>query len=171
MTRCSRCLLQHCLCAEIPTITTQTRVVIVRHHLEAFRASNTGRLAHFALPNSEIVEHGAARGSAVLPPLDGAWLLYPEGPERVSARGSALIDTPPKTLVVLDATWSQSRRMFRKLAALRGLPILRLPDAPMPSARLRESPAPGRVSTIEAIARALRMLEGDAIGAPLEQLF
>ena len=61
--------------------------------------------------------------------------------------------------------------MFRKLEGLRGLPILRLPDAPMPAARLRESPSPGRVSTIEAIARALRLIEGDASAAPLEALF
>jgi tRNA-uridine aminocarboxypropyltransferase len=73
--------------------------------------------------------------------------------------------------VFLDATWSQARRMFRKLAQLRGLPILRLPEAPMPVARLRESPAPGMVSTIEAVAGALRLLEGDAAAAPLEALF
>lgn len=118
-----------------------------------------------ALPNSELVEHGGASGSAKLEGLDGAWLVYPEGP--VTER----IETPPRKLVFLDATWSQARRMFRKLEALRGLPILRLPDAPMPSARLRESPAPGRVSTIEAIARALRMIEGDAVALPLEKLF
>ena len=64
--------------------------------------------------------------------------------------------------------------MYRKLDALRGLPTLRLPDddAGAPSvARMRESPGAGRVSTIEAIARALRLLEGDAAAAPLEELF
>lgn len=157
---------QFCLCAAIPTVATATRVVIVRHHLERWRSSNSGRLAHLALPNSEIVDHGGEGGVAVLPPLDGAWLVFPEGEPRHNAPVP-----PPRQLVVLDATWSQARRMFRKIAALRGLPILRLPDAPMPAARLRESPAPGRVSTIEAIARALRLVEGDAAAAPLEALF
>jgi DTW domain-containing protein YfiP len=166
--RCPRCLLLHrvCLCAAIPTVATRTRIVIVRHHLERWRSSNSGRLAHLALPNSEIVDHGGAAGSAVLPPMAGAWLVFPEGEPRRAAPAP-----PPRTLVVLDATWSQARRMYRKLAALRGLPILRLPDAPMPAARLRESPAPGRVSTIEAIAGALRLIEGDAAAAPLEALF
>ncbi|HET9621945.1 MAG TPA: DTW domain-containing protein [Kofleriaceae bacterium] len=145
---------------------TRTRIVIVRHHLERWRSSNSGRLAHLALPNSEIVDHGGIDGMAVLPPLAGAWLLFPEGEPRLSPPVP-----PPTQLVVLDATWSQARRMFRKLAALRGLPLLRLPDAPVPAARLRESPAPGRVSTIEAIASALRLLEGDAAAAPLEALF
>ncbi len=150
----------------MPVVATRTRVVIVRHHLERWRSSNTGRLVHLALPNSVIVDHGGIAGPAALPPLERAWLLYPEG-EPVTTRP----EPPPGELVVLDATWAQARRMYRKLGALRGLPTLRLPDAPMPSARLRESPAPGRVSTIEAIARALRLVEGDAVAAPLERLF
>jgi DTW domain-containing protein YfiP len=166
--RCPRCLLQRrvCLCAAIPTIATRTRIVIVRHHLERWRSSNSGRLAHLALPNSEIVEHGGLAGVAVLPPLDGAWLVFPEGEPAIAPPVPA-----PRQLVVIDATWSQARRMFRKLAGLRGLPILRLPDDPMPVARLRESPSPGRVSTIEAIARALRLIEGEHAAASLEALF
>src|SRR5262249_2138201 len=129
-------------------------------------SSNSGRLAHLALPNSEIVEYGGPTGVAVLPPLGGAHLVFPEGEPATAAPVP-----PPAQLVVLDASWSQARRMFHKLPARRGLPILRLPDAPMPAARLRESPAPGRVSTIEAIARALRLVEGEAVAAPLEALF
>ncbi len=169
--RCEKCLFQRrvCLCAAIPALPTRTRIVIVRHHLERHRSSNSGRLAHLALPNSELVEHGGAGGPARLPPLDGAWLLYPEG--EVTREVPA---DPPAQLVVLDATWAQARRMYRKLSALRGLPILHLPEAPMAAARLRESPAPGRVSTIEAIAHALRFLEGSegaAAAAALERLF
>jgi DTW domain-containing protein YfiP len=166
--RCPRCLLQPrvCLCAAIPTVVTRTRIVIIRHHLERWRSSNSGRLAHLALPNSEIIDHGGSGGVAVLPPLDGAWLVFPEGAPRLTAPVP-----PPRQLILLDATWSQARRMYRKLGQLRGVPILRLPDAPMPAARLRESPSPGRVSTIEAIAGALRLLEGEAAAAPLEALF
>jgi len=154
--RCERCLFQRrvCLCGEVPALPSRTRIVIVRHHLERWRSSNTGRLAHLALPNSEIVDYGGGEPPR-LPDLTGAWLLYPEGP-------AVDLVTPPAQLVVLDATWSQARRMYRKLGALRGLPTLRLPEGPMAAARLRESPGPGRVSTIEAIARALRLLEGPA---------
>ncbi len=121
-----------------------------------------------ALPNSVLIDYGGGDHTgvpAVLPDLAGAWLVFPEGEPTYT------VTTPPRQLVVLDATWSQARRMFRKLAVLRGLPILRLPERPMPDARLRESPAPGKVSTIEAIAGALRLLEGDAVAAPLEALF
>jgi DTW domain-containing protein len=155
-----------CLCADVPTIATRTRIVIVRHHHEQFRSSNSGRLANLALTNSAIIDHGGSGGPAQLADLDGAWLLFPEGEAMLTAPVP-----PPKTLIVLDATWSQARRMYRKIDALRGLPLLRLPDEPMPQARLRQSPGPGRVSTIEAIARALRLLEGDEMATPLEQLF
>ena len=166
--RCTRCLLQQrvCLCAQIPTVVTATRVVIVRHSRELHRSSNTGRLAHQALPNSVLVDHGGDGKPTVLPPLDGAWVLFPAGEPM-----SVAPVPPPRQLVVLDATWSQARRMFRKLPALRGLPVLRLPDVPVPAARLRSSPGAGQVSTIEAIASALRFIEGDAAAIPLEELF
>jgi DTW domain-containing protein YfiP len=167
---CPRCLYQThvCLCAAIPRLDNATRVVIVRHHLEKHRSSNSGRLAHLALANSEIVDHGGPDGPASLPALDGAYLLYPLGEPTLT------IPQPrPKQLFVLDATWSQARRMYRKLAAVRGLPVLHVPDSTSRSrvARLRAAPAAGMVSTLEAIARALRLLDGDAIATPLEQLY
>jgi DTW domain-containing protein len=166
--KCARCLLplRVCLCADIPTIATRTRIIIVRHHLERHRSSNSGRLAALALPNSEIIDHGGLTGPATLPPLAAGWLLYPQG-EPVTACPAP----PPRELVVLDATWSQARRMYRKLDGLRGLPLLHLAPAAMPAGRLRASPGPGMISTIEAIAGALRLLEGDAAGAALERLF
>jgi len=173
MIRCPRCLLQQrvCLCAEVPTVPTRTPVVTVRHPPEQFRSSNPGRPARFARPHTLSAGPGGGtetghRGPAVLPDLDGAWLLFPTGEPTIVRP-----EPPPRQLVVLDATWSQARRMFRKLPALRGLPILRLPDMGVPAARLRESPGEGRVSTIEAIAAALRLLEGDEVAAPLEALF
>jgi DTW domain-containing protein len=166
---CPRCLYQThvCLCAAIPRLDNATRVVIVRHHLEKHRSSNTGRLAHMSLANSEIVDHGGVDGPASLPSLEGAYLLYPLGEPTLT------IPQPrPKQLFVLDATWSQARRMYRKLAAVRGLPVLHVPyDATREVARLRTAPAAGMVSTLEAIARALRLLDGDAIATPLERLY
>jgi DTW domain-containing protein YfiP len=155
-----------CICPDIPLVPTRTRVVIVRHHLEQHRSSNSGRLAHFALPNSEIVEHGGRSGPTVLPPMDGAYLVYPIG-EPASAPPLPL----PKQLVFLDASWSQARRMFRKIEGLRGLPILNLPHEVTKVVRMRAAPTVGHVSTLEAIARALRLLEGDAVARPLEELF
>lgn len=156
------------MCADVPVVPTRTRIVIVRHLAEAHRSSNTARLAHLALPNSEIVDHaikdepiGAARLGG-----PGTWLLFPEGEPRTRAP-----EPPPERLIILDATWQQARRMRQRLPGLRGLPVLRLPDLAAPRERMRASPGHGLVSTIEAIARALRLLEGDAPAEALERLF
>src|SRR5262245_55653473 len=104
--RCTRCLLRECLCAQVPVVETRTRVVIVRHRLERWRSSNSGRLAALALRNCEIIDHGGELGIARLPRLDGAWLVFPEG-----APTTACPEPPPRQLIVLDATWAQARRM------------------------------------------------------------
>jgi DTW domain-containing protein YfiP len=164
--RCPRCWFAGaaCVCAAVTTVQTRTRVVIVRHRLERYRSSNTGRLANLVLPNSEIVEYGDGAAERLPALADGAWLVFPEG---------AGVDglPPPRALIVLDATWSQARRMYRKLAAVRGLPVLRL-AADSTAARLRDSPGEGKVSTIEAIAAALRVVESDdAAAVALERVF
>jgi DTW domain-containing protein YfiP len=166
--RCPRCLLRYCVCADVPVVPTRTRIVIVRHFSERGRATNSGRLAHLALPNSEILEH-AAPGVVIEPSTiaaPGTWILFPEGEPRTTAPSP-----PVERLIVLDATWQQARRMRQRLPGVRGLPVLRFPDQAAPPDRLRASPGFGMVSTIEAIARALRLLEGDAPAAALERLF
>lgn len=167
--RCPRCLLpvERCLCAEIPRIEHRTRVVIVRHVAERWRSSNSARVAALALTRAEILDHGhgaAVPDAALRAP--GTWLVFPEGEPRRTAPVP-----PPERLVFLDATWHQARRMRQRIAGLRGLPVLSLPIDVVPAARLRESPGGGRVSTIEAIAAALRLVEGDAPAAALERLF
>jgi DTW domain-containing protein YfiP len=168
--RCPRCWFvgASCVCAAVETVPTRTRVVIVRHRLERWRSSNTGRLANLVLPNSEIVPYGDDGDVAAqrLPALaDGAWLVFPEG------AGVECLP-PPRTLIVLDATWSQARRMYRKLPAVRGLPVLKLAGGAVAPARLRDSPGDGKVSTIEAIAAALRAVEGaEQAALALERVF
>ena len=152
--------------ATIGPVVTRTRVVILRHYSERHRPSNSGRLAHLALSNSEVIEIGAPERNEVVPQLEvGTWLVYPDGAPRREAPVPA-----PTTLVFLDATWQQARRMRRRLPYLRGVPPLSLTAIPAPD-RFRAAPAVGMVSTIEAIATALRLVEGDGVAEPLERLF
>ncbi len=156
--RCPRCLYlpSLCLCSRVPELVTQARVIVVRHYREVTRSSNTGRLAHLALPNSELIDHGLP-GS---PPtalsaeaLEHAALLFPGG----EPIGQGAL---PRRLIVLDATWSQARRMRRKVRGLERLRTVSITTAPTERPRLRASPGDGKVSTIEAIAYALGELEG-----------
>lgn len=161
--RCPRCVMRDhlCLCGDLERIDARTEVVILRHVKEAFRTTNTARIAALALERCRVIEWTGRE--AGLPPLDGAWLLFPaDGP-------STPPGPPPRTLVVLDGSWRQARRIFLRCPALHRLPRLSLPAPAVAAPRLRVSPAPAAMSTLEAIARALEALDGPHVGAALDR--
>lgn len=152
-----------CLCADLPKVRARTQVVFVRHVREAYKTTNSARTAALALEGSVVVPWGG-RGE----PFDraactgeGAWLLYP-GPEARTPPGPM-----PRRLVVIDGTWRQVRKLLHHEPGLIGLPHLSLPPPPKAALRLRVAPTEQRMSTIEAVAEALRVLEGDEPAAAL----
>jgi DTW domain-containing protein YfiP len=143
-------------------VETRTRIVIVRHQSERWKPSNSAYFAKLALPSCEMHDYGVP--DEPLPELDtdGAWVLYPDGdPPPPGAR--------PSKLIVLDGSWSQARRMRRRITALRGLPFLRLPP-PVARPRMRRPLHADGMSTLEAISAAVALLEGADRAAPLERL-
>lgn len=166
-TRCPACHLPslRCLCPQVRPVQTRTELVVVRHALEGTRSTNTARLAALVLPRLTLVDHGHPDGPFDEGLLSGpdTWLLYP-GAEPCA-------EPPPvKRLVVLDGTWSQARRMLQRLGALRGLPRLSLPAPRAPLPNLRKPRVEGGMSTIEAIAAAIELLEGEAAAQPLRDV-
>ncbi|MCP3100102.1 DTW domain-containing protein [Myxococcus sp. K15C18031901] len=168
--RCPRCFLPTalCLCAELPRILTRTELLVIRHHKETLKSTNTARMAALALPRCHIVSYGSPGqpfDASVLEDDGDTWLLFPD------AQQSPTADTaPPRRLIVLDGSWGQARRMVQRVPALRRLPGLKLPPPPPDTRRLRRPPHPDGMSTLEAIAGALAYLEGDAVAEPLYAL-
>ncbi|MCI0572071.1 MAG: DTW domain-containing protein [Myxococcaceae bacterium] len=162
--KCVRCFLPEalCVCAEVPRVETRTRVLLVRHVMETWKASNTARLAAMALPGAELVAYGDRERSFErhLPLPEGSWLLWPEGPPPPPDA------PPPRTVVVLDGSWSQARRMMQRHPAFRALPRLVLAP-PTGALRLRIPPREDGMSTLEAVALALAQLEGPGVAEPL----
>ncbi len=159
---CPRCFLAHhlCLCAEIPRLRPQVRVVVVRHLNESWRATNTGRLVALALEGAEIMEHGHRHHRLCaedLPSGPGVCLLYPRQGDDVRLWTGGR----PTHLVVPDGSWAQARRMVRRVPGLATLPRLEIGEdaAPPPARRIRKSPTPAARSTIEAVAAALALWE------------
>jgi DTW domain-containing protein YfiP len=168
--RCPDCFLHRslCLCALIPTLPTRTRVVLVMHQLELNKPTNTGRLAARCLPNSEILVRGREaehRTPAAFPgtPL----LLYPHSHAQPLETWR---DSPLHiTLIVPDGTWRQAARARRRVPGADQIPCVALPG-PTSGYRLRQATRPGRLSTMEAIARALGVLEGPSVEEQLLHL-
>jgi DTW domain-containing protein YfiP len=165
--RCPRCRFPApgCLCPAVPRVRTGVQFVFVRHASERDRLTNTGHWAALALEGSAVVEQGVPGA-----PLDGdvvaaegSWALFP-GPHAPPG------DAPrPRRIVVPDGTWGQARRIMQRVPALRALPRLALPPAPA-ATRLRRPTVAGGVSTLEAVAAALRALGEPEAAARLDAL-
>lgn len=176
---CPRCYMRReiCICPILPTVQTQTEFLILRHVREAGRPSNTGRLVTLAMPNSRIITCGGGNLtglSSMLSSIDknllnrpGTWLLWPDG---TNAPADLSDIAPPDRVVVLDATWRQARRLYKRLPVLHAMPRLHLP-APRPRNRLRRQHRSDGMSTIEAVAAAITRFEGAYVAEPLEKLF
>jgi DTW domain-containing protein YfiP len=135
---------------------TSTRIVILQHPRESEVPIGTARLAEIVFTNAERhvgVEFSEQLfASATAPPI----LLFPGDDVRDLARDPP---TGPVTLVVIDGTWSQAKKILKQNPRLRALPRYAL-DPPEPSRyRIRKAPAPHCISTIEAIVAAVEVLE------------
>lgn len=162
--RCPRCFLPSalCLCADIPVVRLETPFVIVRHVKQAWKTSNTARIAALALAGSELLDYGGEQGPFDDTPLvaPGTRLLFPGEP-------SAEAPAPPARVVVVDGSWSQARRMTQRLASLRTMPRLSLAPPSPQARRLRRAPRPEAMSTLEAVAHAVAQLAGEETARPL----
>ena len=168
--RCPTCFfrLEVCLCDRIPRVRARTQVMILRHIKEAFRSTNTARLAALALEGAQVHAYGAPGQpfDEALVRQEGTWLLFP-GPGGADVPPGAR----PSRLVVLDGSWGQARRMLQRVAALRALPRLSIPPPWPERVRMRRPPSPEGLSTLEAVALALGSLEGEAVRRPLLELY
>jgi DTW domain-containing protein len=171
--RCARCRMHAslCLCGLIPALVTRTNLVLVIHRAEDRKSTNTGRLAALAISGSRVV----VRGRDADPADELTWsadtrplLLFPhEDAVPLASFASMAGDHRSVTLIVPDGTWRQASKVRHRVAGLRDVPCVSLPVGEPSIYRLRAEAHPFGLATLEAIARALRVLEGDR-GAEVE---
>ncbi|MGC4000273.1 MAG: tRNA-uridine aminocarboxypropyltransferase [Anaeromyxobacter sp.] len=159
---CRRCRrpVRTCWCRHLRPVESATRACILQHVRERRTAIGTARMAHLSLPNSElhvgvsfelhprVRELAAAQGTALLFPGEGA--LDP----------AALQGRAPSTVIVVDGTWQQARKLIRLNPFLQALPRIGLAPARPSNYRIRAEPSAECVSTIEAVVHLLGALEG-----------
>lgn len=166
--RCPRCYLptRLCLCAQVPRLDTRTEFLVIRHNKEKEKSTNTVRVAALALVRCQVLTYGAPGERFDPSVLEGpdTWLLFPDtqAPEPQAPA--------PKRLIVLDGNWGQARRMVQRLPVLRRMPGLALPPPPPNTRRLRRPPNPDGMSTLEAMAGAVALLESEALAQQLYAL-
>ena len=163
--RCYGCFrpLDRCFCHAIPQIENRTSVLLVQHHRERFHPFNTARIVNRALLNSELwVGDYQQLAEAQLPLMGRSGLLFP------GAAAELLHEIPPdqlpKQLVVIDGTWQQAKSLLRQAPQLQRLPRYQLRPSEPGRYRIRLEPTETSLSTLEATAAALKILEPSTDG-------
>lgn len=160
---CETCRMQRalCICALVPRLATRTRVTVLVNVREARKPSNTGQLAARCLQRGAVErvgQPGRLIAAPALAPDERPLLLFPhpDAQPLEDYAGSAR----PIALFVPDGSWPQARDMRRRGPGLAAMPCVTLPAGAPSEYRLRQEPWPGGLATLEAVARALRILEG-----------
>lgn len=166
---CAKCRLRPdvCMCAQAPRLNLATRLIVIIHSKEWRRSTNTGHLARLAVNGGEVRLHGlphqtvssdgvdsVSASTLVLFPGRGAELLTPEYVASL---------TRPMTLLIPDGNWNQTKSMMRRVPMLHQARPVRLggPSLDLPCSR--RNCFADRMSTFQAIAQALGILEGREI--------
>ena len=173
-------------------VPSDVRLIVILHGVEARKMSNTGHYAKLVVPDCRVAIHGTRGGipvdlkeleethaadgrlwrTALFFPGLGAQAVTRDVATALRAPGSN--DQPTRLRIVIpDGTWSQARRMVKRLPTLACLPRYVLPPSltlnEREAMRPRGNPDLGRVSTCEAIAAVFGALgEVDAERALLD---
>ena len=146
--RCAGCRLvpSHCMCALRPELPTRAGMCLLMADIEPLKPSNTGWLIADVV--ADTYAFGWAR-TEVHPDLlallaDPQWqpyVVFPGefvAPERVVTQVATAEGKRP-LFVLLDATWPEARKMFRKSPYLNHLPVLSLQPEQLSRYHLRRS--------------------------------
>jgi len=149
------------------------------HDVEALKPSNTGWLIADVLAATTAFGWSRVEVDAALPVLleDPQWqpyLVFPGeyvAPERVVSEVRPAAGKRP-LFVLLDATWTEARKMFRKSPYLDSLPVLSLQPEQLSRYRLRRSTRAEHLCTAEVAALCLELAgdqrAADALNAYLD---
>lgn len=167
--RCAGCRLvpSHCLCELHPEVPTRAGMCLLMADTEPLKPSNTGWLIADVV--ADTFAFGWAR-TEVDPALlalltDPQWqpyVVFPGefvAPERVvtQAAPSEVPDGKRPLFILLDATWPEARKMFRKSPYLDRFPVLSLQPEQISRYRLRRSRREDHFCTAEVAALCLEL--------------
>lgn len=179
--RCPGCRLvpSHCLCALQPVVPTRAGMCLLMADIEPLKPSNTGWLIADVVPDT--FAFGWAR-TEVDPALltllaDPQWEPYVVFPgefvatERVVTQVAApagASDGKRPLFILLDATWAEARKMFKKSPYLAQLPVLSLQPEQISRYQLRRSHRTDHFCTAEVAALCLDLAGEPQAGEVLQ---
>jgi DTW domain-containing protein YfiP len=158
------------MCALRPAVSARAGVCLVMADIEALKPSNTGWLIADVVADTFAFEWARTEVDPALLALlaDPQWQPYLVFPgefvaaERVVAEvmvedGSTNHITKRPLFVLLDATWPEARKMFRKSPYLNHLPVLSLQSEQLSRYKLRRSQRDAHFCTSEVAALCMEL--------------
>ncbi|MFY0991909.1 tRNA-uridine aminocarboxypropyltransferase [Halomonas sp. C05BenzN] len=176
--RCKGCNLPelNCLCPYRVEAESVARVWLLTHPLEHHKPTNTGRLIRDVLPDTEVFTwYRTVPDERLLARLEDArfapFVIFPDDQPDYADRvvdieavaGAKRRGRIP-VFILLDGTWRQARRIFRKSPYLDRLPVLPLATDRLTRYRLRKPASAAHLCTAEVAAELLRQ-SGDVVAA------
>lgn len=155
--RCSGCrlVLSHCICALRPIVPTRAGMCLLMSDIEPLKPSNTGWLIADVVPDTTAFAWARTEVDPALLALlaDPQWQPYVVFPSEFVAPERVVNDLLPATgagteqalatkrplFILLDATWSEARKIFKKSPYLADLPVLSLQSDQLSRYRLRRA--------------------------------
>jgi len=180
--RCAGCRLvpSHCLCALRPAIRTSAGFCLIMADIEPLKPSNTGWLIADGIPDTWAFGWARTEVDPALLALlaDPQWQPYLVFPgefvaaERVvtTVQATQMQHSKRPLFVLLDATWPEARKMFRKSPYLDHLPVLSLQSEQLSRYRLRRARRADHFCTLEVAALCLE-LAGESHAAQTLQAY
>jgi len=184
--RCGGCrlILSHCICALRPVVPTRAGVCLIMAEHEALKPSNTGWLIADVVPDTMAfawarTEVDPALLAVLADPQWQPYVVFPGefvAPERVitqllpeqdgaDANEPTAASTKKRPLfILLDATWPEARKIFKKSPYLEQFPVLSLLPEQLSRYRLRRSRRDEHLCTSEVAGLCLQ-LAGDVFAA------
>jgi len=169
--RCEGCRLPrtHCTCASRASVPTRGGVCLLMADIEPLKPTNTGWLVADVVPDTFAFGWARTEVDAALLALlaDPRWQPFVVFPGEYASPGRAVVedvvvsDGRRPLFVLLDATWSEARKMFRKSPYLVRFPVLSLRPEQVSSYVLRRSKRGDHFCTSEVASLCLH-LAGDS---------
>ncbi len=182
--RCSGCRLvpSHCICALRPNVPTRAGMCLLMADIEPLKPSNTGWLIADVV--ADTFAFGWAR-TEVAPELlallgDPQWQPYVVFPAefaddaRVVHEVKHNANTQPTKrplFILLDGTWDEARKMFRKSPYLQNFPVLSLQPEQLSRYKLRRAQSEAHLCTAEVGAMCLALASDTQAAEALNAYF
>lgn len=174
---CLTCFLHvdRCICSGIPSLNLRTKITLIIHAKELKRTTNTGRLAIKALQNSEMRIRGEGKEALDLSDLLTSgyqtYLFYPSDDAVELDEKLLAASTLPIQLIVPDGNWRQASKVHYRHHELKDIQRIKISTPNLNPLHMRAETTENGMATLEAIAQALRIIEGAEVGAVMMKLY